>query len=346
MVYCTLFDSNYMDKGVVMINSLLRVDKDSLIYVLCMDEKCCEVLDDYYKEDLNRIMLIPLIEFMNDELAELQKQRSKAEFCWTCTARLIKYVLLRIEGDSCTYIDSDLYFYSNPTVLVEEMKLAKCTVQVVAHNFPLDDRKERRERTIGKNCVEFNTFTKNTSSLELLDKWIRQTTDDCSVENGGDQKYTDTWGDLDFVNVSANLGAGVAPWNIERFRNRQGRLRDKYEKKDYELIFYHYQNVINHERYKVTIEPLFHCVLIDKKLVLNLYLPYLKELELVKRELESQYGVLPLVKKYVAATTDNKSSSRINTFIRMTFSQKKATITNRLLRIARKRIGVVDTSKF
>lgn len=346
MVYCTLFDSHYMDKGIVMINSLLRADPQAQIHVLCMDDKCRTVLADYYRDAPDGVVPIALSDFADGELTELQKQRSRAEFCWTCTARLIRFVLERIDGDACTYIDSDLYFYQNPAVLIEEMRQKQCTVQVVPHNFPPDARRQRREETIGKNCVEFNTFTKESRSLALLDTWIRQTTEECSVTTGGDQKYTDAWGDLPYVSISQNLGAGIAPWNVERFRQRDGRLYDRFDKQSFDLVFYHFQNVINHERHRVTIEPLFHCRTIDKKLVLALYMPYLRELELAKRELESRYGILPLVQKYVASSSGADGAGKVSSFLKMPFSRKKAVLENRLLRFTRKKIGVVDTSRF
>ena len=37
-VYCTLFDKNYLDKGLVMMESLVNADQNAFIYVLCMDD--------------------------------------------------------------------------------------------------------------------------------------------------------------------------------------------------------------------------------------------------------------------------------------------------------------------
>ena len=37
--FCTLFDSNYLIKGLTMIKSLSEFCKDFEIYVLCLDDK-------------------------------------------------------------------------------------------------------------------------------------------------------------------------------------------------------------------------------------------------------------------------------------------------------------------
>ena len=91
MIFCTLFDSNYLDKGLVMYRSLKNVGCDFRMYILAMDEKCREVLKSYnYPE----IIVIPLEHFVEAAgLAEVRTTRSAGEFCWTCTSFLIHHVL-------------------------------------------------------------------------------------------------------------------------------------------------------------------------------------------------------------------------------------------------------------
>ncbi len=132
-IYCTLFDKNYLDKGLVMMESLISVDSNTKMYVLCMDDT---VLDCLNKYNDSHIYPISFSKFADEELLELKKTRGRGEFCWTCTARVIRYVLEVYKEPICTYVDADLYFYSNPQVLLEEMKENNCTVQVIPHQFP------------------------------------------------------------------------------------------------------------------------------------------------------------------------------------------------------------------
>lgn len=64
-----------------------------------------------------------------------------------------------------------------------------------------------------------NSFVTKLISNSTASRIIRNSSwlDECSVENVGDQKYTDSWSELEFVNVSQNGGAGVAPWNVTRY---------------------------------------------------------------------------------------------------------------------------------
>ena len=49
-ILCTLYNSLYLDKGLVLYDSLCECAKDFKLYVLCMDDKCYEVLTDLNQE--------------------------------------------------------------------------------------------------------------------------------------------------------------------------------------------------------------------------------------------------------------------------------------------------------
>ena len=115
LTFCTLFDSNYLDKGLVLQHSLENVMTDYTLYILAMDDKCYNILSDI---GLNNTVIISLSEFEDEELLEIKKQRSRAEYCWTCSANLIDYVFETYHESYCTYIDSDLFFYKNPKILI------------------------------------------------------------------------------------------------------------------------------------------------------------------------------------------------------------------------------------
>ena len=89
-IYCTLFNQNYLDKALVMMRSLEKADENAQIYVLCMDETSYSVLQRIRME---RVILISFADFCDDSLKAVMADRSRAELCWTCTSRLIHYVL-------------------------------------------------------------------------------------------------------------------------------------------------------------------------------------------------------------------------------------------------------------
>ena len=132
LTFCTLFDSNYLDKGLVLYESMSNVMENFKLYILAMDEKCEDILKDM---NLSHSIVISLKEFEDEELLEIKSKRARAEYCWTCTASLIDYVLEKYKEEYCTYVDSDLYFFKNQQILIEEMIDANCSVQIVEHGF-------------------------------------------------------------------------------------------------------------------------------------------------------------------------------------------------------------------
>lgn len=339
MVYCTLFDSNYLDRGLVCIQSLCAVDVEAKIYVLCMDDSCYEVL---LAEQIIGIIPIKLADFEDLELLSVKSNRSRGEYCWSCTAKLIKYILINYLEEMCTYIDADLMFFSDPSVIIDEMKTNNCSVQVVPHNFAPDYMHEERIKSSGKYCVQFNTFTKEKKSMNLLDDWIRRCIDDCSLENGGDQKYTEEWENLDFVNKSRNLGAGIAPWNVNRFKlidNKTLEVVDKFTKVKASVIFYHYQDLVFPENGKARVVPYLSYWFIDKELIKKVYNIYLYELFKTNQYVLEKYGIRCKIYRYITETKKERKSllKRISNWLRKSPSIKVNYISTLLLFKLRKK---------
>ena len=67
------------------------------------------------------VTVISLREFEDQKLLIAKENRSSGEYCWTCTPSTVLYVLDHYDVDSCTYIDADLYFFSSPQILIDEV---------------------------------------------------------------------------------------------------------------------------------------------------------------------------------------------------------------------------------
>jgi hypothetical protein len=201
--------------------------------------------------NLEKVTVISLDEFENEALKEVKKNRTKAEYCWTCTSSIIYNSIIKYNLPSCTYIDSDLYFFSDPAVLISELAVNNKRVLITEHRFtPL--AKLYSLKRAGRFCVQFMTFSNEEDSMQLLKKWMMQCIDWCYAryEDGkfGDQKYLEDWpAKYDCVHILNHQGGGLAPWNINRykFRNNNERIavinRNTSESSD--AIFYHFQYV-------------------------------------------------------------------------------------------------------
>lgn len=299
ITFCTLFDHNYLDKGITMYESLERVSDDFVLYVLCMSDKCYTILSDLSYPHLTPIKLA---DFETDELLETKKKRSVGEYCWTCSASLVDYVIRTYNPNSCTYIDSDLYFYSDPHCILDEMERKNASVQITGHRFNSYDNK-KMSWLVGKYCVEFNTFKNNEKGCELLDIWRRQCLDYCKCDGDGihwaDQKYMDNWVlDYEYAIETENLGAGIAPWNIAQYRmiadDEYGPTLITCRGKEFVPVFYHFQDMCYIDERSVRTNTQGYWG-VDRKLVKALYIPYIKHIAKNKQMLKDKYGVYVLL---------------------------------------------------
>lgn len=311
MNFCTLFDSFYVDKAMALYNSLEKVTEDFHLYVFCFDETSMNIINAL-KWKHATIISVACIE--NEELLGLKSERSKAEYCWTCTPIIIEYVLEHFPVEDCTYIDADLYFFSSPQILFDEIKSANADVVIVEHRFKKDENYDKMVYKAGKYCVEFNYFNKSANAKKALSWWKEKCMEWCyyklEPERMGDQKYLEKFEELfEGVHVLSYLGAGVAPWNLAQYKlcksqNESIMLEETDTGKRFTLVFYHFQNLRYITERLVNIKSQTR----DKGLKYALYIPYLRELEKASVILKQEFGiVLERKKKY--------SNNWFNTFL-------------------------------
>ena len=83
--FCTLFDRNYLYKGVAMYKSLESICSSFHLFILCMDD---DTYDTLKLLGLENCSLIRLVDFEDEQLLQAKQDRSRAEYCWTCTPSL------------------------------------------------------------------------------------------------------------------------------------------------------------------------------------------------------------------------------------------------------------------
>jgi len=240
--FCTLFDLNYLPRGLVLYRSLERHCPDFRLRVFCMDRRTKEVLD---RLGLPRLAAIGLeeLEAHDAELLEVKPTRTQVEYCWTATPAVCTYALeTEPDLEAITYLDADLMFFRDPEPIWQE--LGDDSVLIVPHRYA--PQWQPHEETSGTYNVEFMTFRRDERGLEALHWWRDRCLEWCyfRFEDGkmGDQKYLDDWPErFEGVHVLENPGGGLAPWNVEQYElaRRNGSVLVD----DRELVFYHYHSL-------------------------------------------------------------------------------------------------------
>jgi hypothetical protein len=259
--------------------SLKRNCQSFHLYVFAFDEACCNSL---IALNLDFVTVISLEEFEDDALLEVKDSRGKGEYCWTCTPSTILYCIKAFDLDHCTYIDADLYFFSDPSILIEEMR--DRSVLITSHRYtPRYDQ----TKLSGIYCVQFVTFKNNNEGLKVLNWWRNACIEWCFArsENGkfGDQKYLDNWPtEFEGIHELKHLGGGVAPWNVQQydFRIETSCILgvEKETGQVFNLVFYHFHGLRFLKNNKVD----FCEYQLSDSVKELIYKPYLLEIEGIK----------------------------------------------------------------
>ncbi|MBX3588577.1 MAG: hypothetical protein KF796_18260 [Ramlibacter sp.] len=234
--FCTLFDSNYLLKGVVMLQTLRQWCPTAEVEVLCMDSQTQRLLQTLA---LPGVTTLSLQTVEDEDLLRVKPGRSIAEYCWTLSASLCWYLMRNRPGvEMLTYLDADLMFFSPVEPLFDE--IGGKSIAIIEHRFT---PRLRHLEAYGRYNVEWVSFRRDADGLQCLQRWRDQCIEWCfaRLEDGklGDQKYLDAWPqDYPSVHVLQHKGAGVAPWNYpnHQFREAGGAIFVD----EAPLLFYHF----------------------------------------------------------------------------------------------------------
>jgi hypothetical protein len=205
--------------------------------MLCFDELSVSHLKGL---NLKHATIIPLGDFEtgDDRLVATKKDRTRLEYYYTCGPSLPLYVLRTYpEVDVITYLDADLFFFSDPRTLIEEID--GYSIGITVHNFP----EYRTAPNAGKYNVGWLSFKRDSNGIACLEWWRERCIEWCyeRFENGkyADQLYLDEWPKLfQGVKILSNKGANVASWNVADYKIYEENSRVMIS--GFPLVFYHY----------------------------------------------------------------------------------------------------------
>jgi hypothetical protein len=286
--FCTLFDSNYLTRGLALNDSLRSVCPSYHLYIVAFDRNCYEYLSNARLPNVTPVLLQ---DFEDQQLLAVKPSRSTAEYCWTCTPSVILYCLEKFGLPSCTYIDADMIFYHDPAVLLDEM--GACSILISEHRYTKEYAASAA--THGIYCVQFMCFRQDENGMKALTWWRERCLEWCyaRLEDGkfGDQKYLDDWTTrFEGVHVMQHPGGGIAPWNLQQylFTSKGQEIFVRYAKtgQSYPLIFFHFHGLRLYTDRKASCCAALYDI--DKNTRATVYLPYLKKLSDTERRLKKE----------------------------------------------------------
>jgi hypothetical protein len=237
--FFTLFDRNYAARGLVMLDSLRKHSASkSKTVVLALDDDAYRVAQGHADEVLR------VDDLKDAKYLEIRTTRSHPEFCWTSAAVLADYMVNRGKaGDLAVYLDADLYFFTDPAVLLAEMGSDK-NIMIHPHRFSLD--RADWEKTAGIFNVGLVAFRVSEEAKRCTARWRQQVVELCvkDPERGlcGDQGYLNEWPALyPGLQIMQNIGGGVAPWNLASYQVGGSPSRPTID--GVPIVFFHFHQI-------------------------------------------------------------------------------------------------------
>jgi len=282
--FCTLFDSGFLARGLVLYDSLVASGIEFQLAVFAFDAKAEEVLGELR---LPNLTVIPLETLEDPGLLAVKATRTRAEYCWTSTSSTLLYCLKQLGWPEATYLDADLFFFSSPEPLITEMGSA--SILLTSHNYA---RPYDQSRLSGTYCVQFMRFVADEPGLTALRWWRERCLEWCfnRREDGkfGDQFYLEDWPSrFRGVHVLEHQGGGLAPWNIRKYRiaDQGGVLSVQSENQSWPAVFYHFHAVRFYSGRVVGLDN----YRLGSAVLDRIYQPYLERLVLWNKKLEERY---------------------------------------------------------
>lgn len=283
--FCTYFDRNYSSLGLALYDSLQRHSPAFCLWVLCLDDETHALLS---RLALPHMRLIRLEDFERDDpaLRQAKAGRSMIEYYFTCTPSLPLYILQQVPAlDLITYLDADVFFYSDPDQVFSEIGVA--SVAIVKHRFPpiLGHMEESGIYNVG-----WITFRRDDDGLACLRWWRERCLEWCFIRHEpgryADQKYLDEWPRrFRNVKVIGQKGANLAMWNLANYQVvRRGR---NVFVDDDPLVFFHFHGLRRPQPWIFSMSTPYYQLHPTRQVTRWVFVPFVRTLA----EIEEIHGI-------------------------------------------------------
>lgn len=221
-LYATMFDANFLLRGVACVRSLARHAQAPLrMLVLALDDSCAQVVHTVVGPLPEAVSLdvigLDEIETRWPALREARGNRSRIEYYFTLTPFLCHAAISRLQpGERAVYVDADLYFFSDPEAAFAGTPDAP--IIVTEHRFP--PRLAHLSESYGRFNVGWLAFDGSDTAQRCVERWsddcLAACTDAPADGRFADQKYLDAWPtQVPGLGIADDPGLNAAPWNVE-----------------------------------------------------------------------------------------------------------------------------------
>jgi hypothetical protein len=325
--YSTLFDKNYLTRGLALWESLQQHSSNFCLHILCLDDFTFTYLQ---KQQLENVILTPLatLEAHCYELKTCKNNRSRVEYYFTLSPCFPLY-LLEKHGSSMAYIcslDADLYFYDDPQRILKGFE--NHSILITSHSFAPHLGEGWLETGIFN--VSFQAFRNDETGLDCLKKWKKLCIEWCYnhydplYDRFADQKYLERFPKLygDKLIIISHPTANVALWNVNQYTlsYQEGRIYSDWMP----LVFYHFSNVKILGNTLVQTGFYWAQTRLQPVLLNRIYLPYIQKLkqhnQLIFNQVSDPLSIPSAGKRFAGLRLALRERGLLFTFDRLNFA--------------------------
>ncbi len=299
----TLLDVDYLPKLVVMYHSLRQFWPETHLVVYCFDELTFTTLSAL---QLPFLTPIALREFETTEHRQALKKMTRLyEYYWAMKPHLLLETWRHYPSvENILYLDCDTMFFSHPGSML--LPSGNSLVLLQPNNFSAQEMDQFVP--IGYYCAGFVSI-RNTEKVEAIFEWWNERCLEwcyAKVEDGkfGDQKYLDDWRmRFEGVEEIVSIGAGLAPWNIQKYDVTHGVSGP--EVNGQPVVYYHYHSLaMNYQTFEYQLTgDRENTYTLQPEAVKILYEPYLTALQQTVKELSQIADYQKYIQQYPRGTS-------------------------------------------
>lgn len=209
--YVTLFDRNYLAKGLALYQSLqTQSSAPFTLYVMPLDEFTRKYLQYEIDKDVLPNMKLVRWSDIRADVFELWKSMEWRYFCFLMASE-VTLALMKMLRVPISYVDSDVYFFDDPEYMYKE--IGQREVAIVSHNFPEHDF--ARLSPNGLYNVSIMYFSNTGKAIDTLMWWNSACRAKCDAQSCGDQLYLNQFPEMlgDRLCILDGIFHGMGPWS-------------------------------------------------------------------------------------------------------------------------------------
>ena len=288
MHFCTILTKEFLLQGIALYRSLERFPTPFTLWILCGDGESLRVLR---KADLPGVMLLTVayIEAHYPELPRAKSGRTPYEYIATLKPYLVRFLLeTQTDMDAVFSLDGDLWFFSDPAALWEE--LGGASILLSPHRFSPHLAKLQVHGMYNGGFVAFRNDGNGRAAAVWWSDAVREWCGD-RVEGGkrSNQKYLEELPKR-FAGVKAatHPGFNTAPWNLDAhvFAWEGGRVLVSGKP----IVFHHFHHLRFLRPWLLDPSLALHRTRANCVLKRRVYAPYVRELLAAQKWLRRECG--------------------------------------------------------